>query len=257
MVFHPIDHTRTAQAVVERFQSLILEGALRPGDRLPAERQMAQDLDVSRPILRDALSTLEGKGLIVARHGEGTFVADLMGEVFSQPIAQLMRASHSGMTDYMEFRRLLEGDMAALAAQRATQSDRDMLQALGTAMRQAHERGDADEEAELDVELHTLIVEAAHNVAFLHVLRACYRLLADDVFSNRQRLYAQPGERALLLEQHLNLIEAILAGNAEQAKRVAHAHIDHVSRASANLNAAEAREASSKLRRTIRLANAS
>ncbi len=257
MVFQPIVQKRTAESVVERFRLLILDGVLRPGDRLPAERQLALDLDVSRPILRDALAQLEADGLIVARHGEGTFIADLIGDVFSAPIAKLLRASPQGMADYLEFRRLLESDMAAMAAERATQSDRDMLKALGEAMQHAHENGDAEREAQLDVELHTLVVESAHNLVFLHVLRACYRLLADDVFDNRKRLYGQPGERKTLLDQHLALIKAIIAGDAEAARRASQTHIDHVSLASQHLTAADAREETSKLRRTIRLANAS
>jgi GntR family transcriptional repressor for pyruvate dehydrogenase complex len=160
------------------------------------------------------------------------------------------------MADYLEFRRLLESDMAAMAAERATQSDRDMLKALGEAMQHAHENGDAEREAQLDVELHTLVVESAHNLVFLHVLRACYRLLADDVFDNRKRLYGQPGERKTLLDQHLALIKAIIAGDVEAARRASQAHIDHVSLASQHLTAADAREETSKLRRTIRLANA-
>jgi GntR family transcriptional repressor for pyruvate dehydrogenase complex len=129
------------------------------------------------------------------------------------------------------------------------------LQALGEAMRAAHAEGDARREAALDVELHTLIVEAAHNLVFLHVLRACYRLLAGDVFDNRKRLYEQPGARRTLLDQHLALIEAITGGDPDAARRAAQAHIDHVSAASRHLNAADAREETSRLRRTIRLAN--
>lgn len=256
MAFQPIAHVKTAQTVVERFRALILDGALRPGDRLPSERKLAQDLDVSRPILRDALSALESEGLITVRHGEGTFVAELTGEVFSQPIAALMRGSEIGMVDYMEFRRQLEATVAALAAQRATPSDRQLLRSQREAMEAAHVNGDAQREAELDVELHTLIVEAAHNVVFLHVMRACYDLLADDVFSNRRRMYDEPGERVKLLEQHLALIDAVLSGDPVQASHAAQVHIDYVSDASRHLSDTDAREASSKLRRTIRLANA-
>ncbi len=255
MVFQPIVQVRTAEAVVERFRALILDGVLRPGDRLPAERQLAVDLDVSRPILRDALSLLEQDGLIATRHGEGTFVADLIGDVFSPPIAILLRTSRRGMADYMEFRRLIEADMAAMAATRATATDRAMLKAIGDEMRKAQEDGDAEREAQLDVELHTLIVEAAHNLVFLHVLRACYSLLADDVFDNRKRLYEQPGERRTLLDQHLALIDAIIACDSDAARSAAQVHIDHVSIASEDLSAADAREQTAQLRRSIRVAN--
>lgn len=257
MVFKPIVHVRTAQAVVDRFRGLILDGVLRPGDRLPAERQLAVDLDISRPILRDALAQLESDGLVVVRHGEGTFIADLIGHVFSDPVARIMRASPRGMTDYLEFRRLLEADMAAMAAMRATQADRDMIARVGRAMQGAHDDADPALEAKLDVELHTLIVEAAHNMVFLHVMRACYALLADDVFSNRERLYALPGERDRLLEQHQRLIQSILAGDADAARKAAEDHIDHISAASRHLTASDAREETSALRREIRLANAS
>lgn len=257
MVFKPIVHVRTAQAVVDRFRGLILDGVLRPGDRLPAERQLALDLDVSRPILRDALAQLESDGLVVVRHGEGTFIAELIGHVFSDPVAKIMRASPRGMTDYLEFRRLLEADMAAMAAVRATQADRDMIARVGQAMLAAHDKADPTVEAKLDVELHTLIVEAAHNMVFLHVMRACYALLADDVFSNRERLYTLPGERDLLLEQHQTLAAAIIAGDANAARKAAEDHIDHVSAASRHLTASDAREETSALRKEIRLANAS
>lgn len=255
MVFQPIVHQRTAEAVVERFKHLILDGVLRPGDRLPAERTLAQELDVSRPVLRDALADLEAEGLVVARPGEGTFIADLIGPVFSDPVARLMRSSKRGMADFLEFRRLVEADMAALAAARATDADRDMLRSVARAMETAHAKGDAERETDLDVELHTLVVEAAHNVMFLHILRASYTLLADDVFTNRRRLYAQPGERRTLLDQHLALVEAICSGDSAAARRAAEAHIDHVSAASRDLDAAGRRETTSRLRRTIRLAN--
>lgn len=257
MVFKPIVHVRTAEAVVDRFRGLILDGVLRPGDRLPAERQLALDLDVSRPILRDALAQLESDGLVVVRHGEGTFIADLIGHVFSDPVAKIMRASPRGMTDYLEFRRLLESDMAAMAAVRATRADRDMIARVAQSMHAAHENADPAVEAKLDVELHTLIVEAAHNMVFLHVMRACYALLADDVFSNRERLYTLPGERDLLLEQHQTLAAAIIAGDANAARKAAEDHIDHVSAASRHLTASDEREETSALRREIRLANAS
>lgn len=256
MVFEPIILQRTAQAVVERFKSLILDGVLRPGDRLPAERQLAVDLDVSRPILRDALAILEADGLVATRQGEGTFVADLIGQVFSDPVSRIMRASSKGLADYMEFRLLMEADMAGLAAQRATPADLDMLASLRQAMLDADAVDDDGRlEAQLDVELHTLVVEAAHNIVYLHVLRACYRLLADDVFSNRTRLYRLPGERGILLTQHLALIDAILAGDEKAARKAAQEHIEHVSAATRHLGDVEARETTSRLRRTIRLAN--
>ena len=86
-LFAGVSHSRTADEVVHQLELLILDGVLRDGDRLPGERDLAQSLDVSRPILREALKELEARGLLVSHHGGGTFVADIIGQVFSKPIS--------------------------------------------------------------------------------------------------------------------------------------------------------------------------
>ncbi len=92
MVFRPVAHNRTADAIVAQIEALILDGVLRPGDRLPPERDLCRMLDVSRPILREALDDLSRRVLVESRHGGGTYVADVIGEVFRQPVVDLVRA---------------------------------------------------------------------------------------------------------------------------------------------------------------------
>jgi DNA-binding FadR family transcriptional regulator len=82
-IFARIEHSRTADEVVHQIEVLVLEGILRVGDRLPGERELAKQFDVSRPILREALKVLEGRGLLNTQHGGGTFVADVIGQVFT------------------------------------------------------------------------------------------------------------------------------------------------------------------------------
>ena len=108
MVFQKIQHNRTADAVVDQVEELILQGVLRPGDRLPSERDLAKKVDVSRPILRDALKTLEERGLLATRHGGGTFVADVIGTVFSDAVVELVRRHPPAIADYLEYRREIE-----------------------------------------------------------------------------------------------------------------------------------------------------
>ena len=99
-IFAPIEHSRTSDEVVHQIESLILEGIFRAGDRLPGERELSRQFDVSRPILRDALKELEARGLLVTRHGGGTHVADIIGEVFTRPVLDLIathkKASNTG-----------------------------------------------------------------------------------------------------------------------------------------------------------------
>lgn len=228
MVFDRIVHNRTADAIVHQIEDLILQGVLRTGDRLPSERELAKMLDVSRPILRQALKTLEERDLIVARHGGGTFVADVIGTIFSEPIVRLFGRHPSAVFDYLDFRREIEQVTSALAAVRATAADREILSRLIEQMKAAHVREAFEEEAEIDVEFHHAIGESAHNIVLLHTLRGCYRLLADGVFYNRACLYQSPQARDQLLEQHIAIHAAIMEGDPEAARRAAGGHIGYV-----------------------------
>lgn len=230
-VFSRIEHLRTADEVVQQIESLILEGVLRVGDRLPGERDLARQFDVSRPILRIALKSLEERGLITSRPGGGTHVADIVGQVFTPPMIELI-ASHSKATaDYLEYRRDIEGMAADYAARRATAEDRAMLDGIMQRMEAANAGDDFGAEAEIDVEFHNAIGECAHNIILLHTLRSCYRLLADGVFFNRSLVYTVPGTREKLLAQHKAIHRAVVSGDPAAARRAAEAHIDFVAEA--------------------------
>lgn len=228
MTFNKICHSRTADAVVEQIELLILQGILRPGARLPAERELAKKVDVSRPILRDALKILDERGLLTSRHGEGTFVADVIGTVFSEPVVNLIRRHPPAIADYLEYRKEVESVTAGFAAQRATDADKLILTRLFRAMEAAHEHENFSEEAALDVEFHHAIGECAHNIVLLHTLRACYQLLADGVFYSREYLYGYPSARDRLLEQHRLIFEAVIRGDAKAAREAASDHIAYV-----------------------------
>jgi len=227
-LFPRIDHGKTADEVVHQIELLVLEGILRVGDRLPAERQLSRQFDVSRPILREALKTLENRGLLVSRHGGGTFVDDVIGQVFSKPVMDLIARHRKASHDYLEFRREMEGMTAAFAAQRATSADLALLSKTVEAMKKAHRSNDFARESELDVEFHNAIGECAHNIVLMHTLRSCYRLLSDGVFYNRAMVYTLPGARNALLEQHLAIHQAIMAGDPDAARSASQAHIDFI-----------------------------
>ncbi|HWJ75393.1 MAG TPA: FadR/GntR family transcriptional regulator [Kaistia sp.] len=228
MPFQPIQSRPTAEEVSRQIELLILEGVLHPGDRLPGERDLAARLDVSRPVLREALKGLEGRGLIESRHGGGNYVAPIEGTLFAGPVIDLIAGSQKAGADYLEFRREVEATAAAMAAVRATESDRTILARIFSAMEAAHGEADFRREAALDVEFHQAIGEASHNIVIIHVLRACYRLLADGVFYSRSRLYGHSGSRDELLAQHRGLLSAIVAGESDVARQAARAHIAYV-----------------------------
>lgn len=230
-IFSRIEHSRTADDIVAQIETLILEGILRVGDRLPSERDLSLQFDVSRPILREALKQLEVRGLLTSRHGGGTFIADVIGQVFTEPMMELISSHRKAASDYLEYRREIESVAAEYAARRATEDDRALLRRIMEAMEEAYERNNPEEEGNLDVELHNAIGECAHNIVLLHTLRSCYRLLADGVFYNRRLIYNFPGARAELLAQHRAIHDAIMVGDPVAARKAVEEHIDYIAAA--------------------------
>lgn len=227
-LFSSINHGSTADEVIRQIEWLILEGVLRPGDRLPPERDLSVRMDVSRPVLRDALKSLESRGLLVTRHGGGTVVADVISDVFAQPVADLIASHRKALTDYLEYRREIESLAAGHAAERATEADRLILKRVLAQMHAAHAAGNFTDEARADVEFHNSVSECAHNIILLHTLRSCYKLHMNGVFYNRTLLYGMPGVRAALLTQHESIADAILSGDPERARTASSDHIRFV-----------------------------
>ena len=160
----------------------------------------------------------------------------------------LVRRHQRAIFDYLEFRRDVEGFAAAYAAERATESDRQILQRMFETMLAAHEAGNAAEEARIDVEFHTAIIEAAHNVVLMHMMRSCYQLMAQAVFHNRETLYSNAGWRDRLFDQHRAIFEAIMARDADAAGAAARDHVDFIESSLKTVARVDEREAVSKLK---------
>ncbi len=227
-VFERVAVEGVARAVIDQVEGLIVAGVLRSGQKMPAERDLAETLGVSRPKLREALADLEARGLIVTRHGDGTYVANLTGAALSGPMVELFARHPQAFFDYLEYRRESEGFAAFLAAHRATDADRAILTRIIAEMEAAHADADSTREADIDVEFHVAIVDAAHNALLNHMMASIYALMMRGVFYNRNALYGREGARDRLLEQHKAIAEAILAHDPERAAAAAEAHIAFV-----------------------------
>jgi GntR family transcriptional repressor for pyruvate dehydrogenase complex len=244
-----IKAARIADTIAIHLERLIFEGALHPGERLLPERELAQKLDVSRPSLRDALAALERRGLVVTDR-QGSRVAEFLRPL-TQPLELLIQSNARAPFDYLEFRGVIEGAAAEMAAQRATDLDRATIRDILDRMKAAHSHDDSRDEAEADADLHFATYEAAHNVVILHIMRGFSELLRRDVFYHREQLYARPGVRDLLLRHHQTIGQAIIAGDAAAARAAAEAHIAFTRQTLEEIRLADARLAVS-LRRVGR-----
>ncbi len=228
-IFGKVTPEKTAQHVIRRIEVLILEGVLRSGEKLPSERDLAIEMDVSRPILREALKSLEMRGILETRHGQGTVIANITGTLFSEPVAKMVKAYPRTRQDYVEFRSNLESFAASLAAERASAHDLAMLKDIFAGMERAHKKKNIEDEARYDLEFHMMIADCSHNVILIHSLRSCYQLLAENVLLNRSKIFDFPGARDAFINQHKAILEAIIERNPGLAAKSAAAHIDYVS----------------------------
>jgi GntR family transcriptional repressor for pyruvate dehydrogenase complex len=217
---------KIADAIATHLEKLILEGALRPGEKLAAERELAQKLDVSRPSLREGMEQLVQRGLLTSTRG-GTYVAQFLSPIMT-PLANLYRDNPHAFADYFEFRQCVEARAARDAALRATDVEKTAIRACLSKMRKAHKVADPAQEAQADVNLHMLVYEAGHNFVVLHVMRALSELLRNNIFFNRENLYLRAGVREKLLAQHIAIGDAVLSGNPDRAETAAADHISFV-----------------------------
>ncbi|MGX9357118.1 FadR/GntR family transcriptional regulator [Roseobacteraceae bacterium S113] len=210
---------------MSQIEEMIVAGVLQEGTRLPPERELAASMGVSRPKVREALKQLEEAGLILIRHGEGTFVADLIGAAMSPALIRLYSKHRTAFRDYLEFRREQESFAAALAAERATEEDR---QSLREALTQLQDATDAPASMEADVHFHQTVVDASHNSLMVHTMRSIYALMRSHVFYNRDFLRSMDGTGEALMRQHEDIATAILDGDSTAASDAAASHIEYV-----------------------------
>jgi GntR family transcriptional repressor for pyruvate dehydrogenase complex len=222
----PIENLSVTDAVTEKLESMIVEGTFKPGDSLPPERQLARDFSVSRASLRQALSVLEYRGLILSKQGGGNYVCDVIKRSFSDPLLDLIKRHHELKFQVIELRQTLECSAAFYAAERATAEDRVIIRKRLNELKAIVPMNNPTEEARADLELHLAIADAAHNVPLSLMLRNIYSLLLSEIEENL-RLVHQINIKSLKLHgQHHEMVELIIAGDSEGARRVVNEHLE-------------------------------
>ncbi|MFZ4622824.1 MAG: FadR/GntR family transcriptional regulator [Rhodoferax sp.] len=246
--------TRLSDTVASELEIRILEGSLKPGDRLPAERTLAVELGVSRPSLREAIQKLVVKGLLTTRHGGGTHVTDRLEAHFAGPWQDMLSGHPLLHRDLLEFRQMLESQAASLAAERATDVDISRLDAVYLALETSYDADDLPVCIEADVAFHQAIAEASHNVLIGHLTASLMRVIQGHVSTNLEHLHTRPARWRQLRSQHRAIWQAIRQHQPQEAQRAASEHIEFVRQNIEDKAQDEARR-SSALRRWGELAN--
>lgn len=217
------------EAVMRRLERSMLDGTYPANARLPAERVLAEQCEVSRNTVREAIQRLAARGLVRIRPGAGVFVTDQLRTGISSPWGQLIADHPAVRDDILEFRRVLEGATAYFAAMRGDEQDRQRIVELLGELERARNADDKAAEAVADARLHDAIAHASHNSMFLHLHSSIISMLRQHITMNGTGLRELDADVSdELLRQHRKVCEAICAGRPEEAKAAMQAHIDFV-----------------------------
>ncbi|HTX78712.1 MAG TPA: FadR/GntR family transcriptional regulator [Longilinea sp.] len=211
-----------SEKIVDKLLTLIREKQLRPGDRLPPERELALMMGVSRPSLREALRALSIMRVIENRQGSGTFVTSLKPELFVEHLDFIFKVNDSTFMDLFQARKILEVGLASLAAPRITPEE---IAALEDCVQHSAETID-DPEAFLkaDLELHQRIINAAQN----HILALFMESINQLNIASRRRTGESPEVRRQTLQDHRTILKALKAHDPKLAGDAMRRHLDFV-----------------------------
>jgi GntR family transcriptional repressor for pyruvate dehydrogenase complex len=218
----PIKSTRIYQEIARQVKSMIAEGRLKGGDRLPPERDLADKFVVSRTSVREALRALESLGLVEIRPGEGTFVREASIESLVEPLALLMVSQREAIGELFEARRVLEPSLAALAAERATPEEISEMERILD--EQAREVAAGRTGLAQDAQFHAAMGAAAHNRAITRITHAIMDLLTQS----REESLNTPGRATRSHEDHRRILDAVHRRDVEAARRAMLEHIEAV-----------------------------
>jgi GntR family transcriptional repressor for pyruvate dehydrogenase complex len=220
--FDVVRKTKVYEEVASQIERLIVEGALRPGDKLPSERELAERFNVSRSGVREGLRTVQRMGLVEARPGEGTIVRDLSIDTLLDPLASLLGRKRELIGELLDVRKIIEPPLAARAASHATAEDVARLSEILQRQKEKLERGELA--IEEDSEFHYGIAQAARNTVILKVLD----MLMDVLRESRERSLQVGGRPQKSFAGHRRILAAIKRRDVAAAQSAMAAHLQEI-----------------------------
>jgi len=221
-MFKAIEREETlTRRVTEQVEQLILDDLLRPGDKLPAERDLALRFQVSRTVIREAIRSLAAHGLVEVRQGKGTTVSIPSVESLQRPLTLLLRTNQRDLDHkkVLEVRRTLEIEIAGIAAERRTSSDLDTLEHI--LEDRSETKSSREEFVEWDVAFHAALARATQNELF--------SLLLDSVATVMRKVreigFDVPGTPERAYRFHRRILDQVTAGNSSGARRAMQEHL--------------------------------
>jgi GntR family transcriptional regulator, transcriptional repressor for pyruvate dehydrogenase complex len=222
-VYKVVRTSRLYEQIVQQIEDSVLNGSLKPGDQLPAERDLAQRLGVSRTAVREAVKALREKGLVEAYSGRGTFITNGTSQAARQSFDLMIKVGQQGVAPHLaELRLILEPGIAALAAARVKEEDLATMREAVAVMDRSQKDPDAYIEADLD--FHLALAEAAANPLILSLIDSIVGLLREQ----RMRIFNASGGPQRGQLHHKRILDAVERRDPEMARNAMRAHLEQV-----------------------------
>jgi len=220
-MFQSIKHVRVSDEIVNQIKNLISQGKLKPGDRLPPERELIKQFSVSRPSLREALNSLVATGFLEMK-GKRTYIKSMASGRMQDPISLLIKTDTQKIFDLIEVRKSIETWGAFHAAQRATEEDIKQLKKIIEDMKKAFEENRSWEKQ--DADFHLGIAQTTHNTIQAHMMSTIYDLLRESV----AKVFKERSKVKKLLDHHLRIFNAIKNHLPDKAREKILEHLNYV-----------------------------
>jgi DNA-binding FadR family transcriptional regulator len=223
MPIHAVESQRLYRQIAGQLSALIASGEFPPGARLPSERELAVQLGVSRPSVREALIALEVEGKVDVRVGAGIFVATPRPVAVSTPVAE-----GQGPFELLRARWLIEGEIAQEAARNATPEELDAVRAAVRDMQKRQRSGHAADQA--DRNFHLAIAVATHNSALVSVVRDLWDQGRGAIWKRMEHHFQTPELLAAVVRDHVAILEALEERDGRRARAAMRRHLENVDR---------------------------
>ena len=217
-----LERATLAEQIAANLLEYIRDAGLNPGETLPSEADLVADFDVSRPIVREALKYLEGRGVIEIENGKGAIIRPIDDKPLSHYFQIALILHQQTLMELLEVRQALEVQGVMLAAERRTDEQLAALRAIVDEMKDA--MWDLERYVELDARFHEQIAEASHNKMLFHVIKSIRRAAKDLMFEVQQRRLESAEELQRVQWLHAQIAETVAAGDPEAAANAMRQH---------------------------------
>lgn len=213
-MFKPVKNMKVYEQVVDQIKEMVRVGQIKKGDKLPTERVMAEELQVSRTSIREAMRALEVVGLIESRQGAGNYIREEFDDVLLEPLSIVFMLQNGTNKDIFELREVLELSTIFLSVMRISDEE---LKKLGELVERFKTSRDEEENVKIDSEFHSIIVKGANNVLITNLLEGVSELVDKFISEGRRAILSDEGNRGKLLDFHEKIYLAIKNRDAYSA----------------------------------------